>query len=416
MTLTNMTPRALAVACLFALGACGADGPSGEHVEPTSAESHAGQPDVSATETHADHDETSSEAAHDEGGKAVKLSAQEIQEEGIRVESILPRKIDQVLTLTAVIEANRDRLAHVAPRVPARIVKVTANLGDRVSTGQALATLDSSDVGEAHAAYLQARSELGVSRAAYDRAEKLQLAQIIAQKEFLRVRGDFERAQAAFHAAEDRLRMLGVDVKSAADDKAVSMFPLRSPFTGTVIEKHAILGELADPEKSLFTIADLSTLWIEADLYEKDLGRVKAGSAAEIEVAAYPDIVFRGKLTYVSDVMDAKTRTVKARIEVPNAERRLKPQMFANARIGTTTQREVIALPVDAVTLIEGRSSVFVQEHDAFEARVVSTGDRLGEMLVITGGLAPEDRVVVEGTFALKARMLKSALGEGHAH
>jgi membrane fusion protein, heavy metal efflux system len=205
-------------------------------------------------------------------------------------------------------------------------------------------------------------------------------------------------------------------VKSAADDKAVSMFPLRSPFTGTVIEKHAILGELADPEKSLFTIADLSTLWIEADLYEKDLGRVKAGSAAEIEVAAYPDIVFRGKLTYVSDVMDAKTRTVKARIEVPNAERRLKPQMFANARIGTTTQREVIALPVDAVTLIEGRSSVFVQEHDAFEARVVSTGDRLGEMLVITGGLAPEDRVVVEGTFALKARMLKSALGEGHAH
>ncbi len=324
--------------------------------------------------------------------------------------------VSQPITVTAVIKANQDRLARVAPRVAARIVKVTANLGHRVKAGQSLAILDSTEVGEAHSDYLQARSELDVARAAFQRAGKLQAEQIIAQKEYLRISGEFERASAAFRATENRMRILGVAPTSRDDNTVISAFPLRSPFTGTIIEKHAVLGELADPEKSLFTVADLSTLWIEADIYEKDLGRVKTGSPSTIRVSAYPDTAFQGKLTYISDVVDSETRTVKARIEVPNPDKKLKPQMFASARIDTTTQQQVMVLPADAVTLIEGKPSVFVHEHDAFEIRSVQTGDRLGNMIVIDGGISPGDRVVVAGAFALKARMLKSALGSGHAH
>jgi membrane fusion protein, heavy metal efflux system len=404
MTFSIFIRGALTVALLFSLIGCGADG------TPT------GDADHDAVEAHDDHGEPEMDESHEEGGNSIELTAQEIQAEGIRIENIQAQKLSQPIAVTAIIEANQDRLAHVAPRVAARIINVTANLGDRVKKGQSLARLDSAEVGEAHAVYLQARSELDVARAAFERADKLQAQQIIAQKEYLRVSGDFERAAAAFRASENRLQILGVAPTTRTDDRVVSSFLLRSPFTGTIIEKHAILGELANPGKSLFSVADLSTLWIEADIYEKDLGRVETGSSARVQVAAYPDTIFQGVLTYLSDVMDAETRTVKARIELPNPEKKLKPQMFATAHIDTTTQRQVMVLPANAVTLIEGKSSVFVQEHDAFEVRPVQTGDRLAEVIVIESGISPEDRVVVEGAFALKARMLKSALGSGHAH
>lgn len=402
MTIRISIRHEIVAAALLFLTGCGADKPSDTNTGVDSSRAHTGSGEKVGNDAHA------------EAGSVLKLSAQEIKDEGIRIEQIRPRTVNEPIAVTAVIDANRDRLAHVAPRVPARIVRVSANLGDRVTAGQSLAVLDSTDVGEAHAAYLQARSELNVARAAVERAEKLQSEQIIAQKEYLRTRGDFERARAAFSAAEDRLRILGVAPTSPTDNKAISVFPLRSPFTGIVIEKHAILGELASPDKSLFTIADLSTLWIEADIYEKDLGRIHKGADAEIRVAAYPDSLFRGKLTYISDLMDAQTRTVKARIEVLNPDRRLKPQMFVTASIQTSSQRQVMALPSTAVTLIDGKPSVFVLDSDEFEVRNVETAENLGGLVVVTSGISPDNQVVVEGTFALKARMLKSTLGDSH--
>ncbi|MEX0958901.1 MAG: efflux RND transporter periplasmic adaptor subunit [Burkholderiales bacterium] len=404
MNFPNMAHGIAILAFMLALSGCDAG-------------SQPGQGDHPEEDTHTAHEDSPQEMGHAEPRGVVLLTVDEIRSAGIQVERVRQRTISEPITVTAEIGANRDRLAHVAPRVPARIIEVTANLGDRVATGQKLALLDSPEVAETHAAYQQARTDLSVARAAFERAEKLAVEQIIAQKEYLRIRGEFERAEAAFRAAGDRLRILGVSPPDTdADSTTVSVFPLRSPFTGIIIEKHAILGELADPEKSLFTVADLSVLWIEADIYEKDLGRVKVGGKAEVSVAAYPETVFRGELTYVSDVMNAQTRTVKARIEVPNPARRLKPHMFATARIGTTSEQQVIALPSDAVTLIDGKPSVFVPTDDGFEVRSVQTGERLGELTVIADGLVAGEPVVVAGAFAVKARMLKSALGSGHAH
>lgn len=355
------------------------------------------------------------EVGHEHGEEQpLKLSAEEIQNAGIETEEVQAQEVSGQVIVTATIHADQDRVAHVAPRVPARIVRVDANLGDRVKAGQRLALLDSLEVGEAHSAYLQARTQYEVAKADFERAEKLQNDQIIAQKDHLRAHAEYEKAKAALRAADDKLRMLGVNSAQSAGANAVSAFPLITPFAGTVIEKHAILGELAQPDKSIFTVADLSRLWIEANLFEKDLGRVKVGADALVTVAAYPNEAFKGKLTYIAAVMDKETRTVQARVEVANPDGRLKPEMFATAAIETGVKGKALLLPEEAVVLMQGQPTAFVEEHGGgFEARAVELGERLRGRVVIKSGLGVGDQVVTAGVYALKARILKSQLGEG---
>ncbi len=213
--------------------------------------------------------------------------------------------------------------------MPGRLVGITAKLGDRVKAGQTLASLDSIEIGEAHSAYLQADSQFRLAQADFERAEKLHAEQIVPEKDYLRSRSELEKARANLRAATDKLRLMGVP--PARSESAVSVFPVSAPFAGTVIEKTAVLGELAQPDKSLFTVADLSVVWIEANLFEKDLGKIKVGATVGVSVAAYPDELFKGRLTYISSVMDKESRTIKARVEVANADGRL---IYANESSG----------------------------------------------------------------------------------
>lgn len=350
------------------------------------------------------------------GGEHLKLSAEEIRTAGIKTAGLSEEEVSEQLTVTATIRPNQDRIVHVAPRVPGRVVKVQVNLGDAVRAGQTLAVLDSLEVGEAHSAYLQAKTAQALAEADFDRAETLHGEQIIAQKDHLRAHAEYEKSKAAFAAAADRLRMLGVSQVPSADSKAVSTFPLISPFTGTVIEKHAILGELAQPDKQLFVVADLSRLWIEANLFEKDLSRVQVGAPAIVTVAAYPDEAFQGRLTYIAAVVDKETRTVQARVEVANPDGHLKPEMFATAAIHTSGGRreKALLLPEEAVVLMQGQPTVFLEARGGFEPRAVELGDKLRGRVVVKKGLAVGDRVVTEGSYALKARLMKAQLGEGH--
>lgn len=346
----------------------------------------------------------------------VKLSAEEMEAAGIKVAAIEEQAISEQLTLTAVIRANQDRIAHTVPRVSGRITKVGSNLGDTVKAGQTLVLIDSIELGEAHSTFLQARSQLDVARADFERAERLRKDEIIPEKDYLRARGEFERARAASQTAAEKLRLLGVAQAPASSASAASVYPLTAPFAGTIIEKKAVLGELAETNQSLFTVADLSNVWIEANLFEQDLAKVKRGAAAQVTVAAYPGEVFSGRVTHISSVLDKETRAVPVRVEVRNADGRLKPEMFATAAIQTGGSVKGLVLPQDAVVLMQGQSTVFVEEHGGFEPRVVETVPNNGKQAVIKGGLKPGEKVVVAGTYAIKARQLKSQLGSGHGH
>lgn len=353
-----------------------------------------------------------------EGAEAgiLKLTAEEMQTAGIKVAAIDEQTVSEQLTLTATIGVNQDRIAHIAPRVSGRITKVSGNLGDAVKAGQTLALIDSIELGDAHSAYLQTKSQYDVARADFDRAERLRKDEIIPEKDYLRARSEFEKARAAYQAAAEKLRLLGAVQGSVNSASAASVYPLTVPFAGTVIEKKAVLGELAKPDDSLFTVADLSTVWIEANLFEQDLAKVKVGAAAQVTVVAYAGEVFKGRLIYISSTLDKETRAVPARIEVRNADGRLKPEMFATASIDTGGTAKGLLLPQEAVLLMQGQATVFVEEHGGFEPRPIEPVQISGKQVLVKTGLKPGERVVVAGAYAIKARLLKSQLGSGHGH
>lgn len=364
-----------------------------------------------------DKDETHAAGGKDDHGEekgagaGLKLSEAEIKQAGIKVEQVAEQSVRDTVVLTATIQPNQERLALVAARVPGRIVKVNAALGQRVSRGQTLAVLDSLEVGEARSVYRQARSEAALAQADFDRYERLYNDRIVPQKDWLRARSQLEKSQAALRAATEKLQMLGTSA-----DAQGSVFPVSAPFSGLVIARKAVVGELAEPKDMLFTVADLGTVWIEANLFERDLGRVKLGSEAKVTVSAYPNESFQGRLKYISSVMDKETRTARARIEVPNPGERLKLEMFATAVLQTETQTKALVVPEDAVVLIDNKPSVYVEHSGGFEARGVELGEKLRGRVVAKSGLKPGDPVVVAGAYEIKARQLKSQLGAGHGH
>lgn len=389
---------ALAFALALALAGCGArdehDGDGDKHAE------HAGE-------------KKEGKAEHSEAESELTLTSDEAARAGIKVEEVKPQAMGETLTVTATIRPDADRLAHVAARIEGRIVAVPAKLGDKVRAGQTLARLDSVAVGEAHAAWNEAQAELGIAEADFKRAESLDAEEIIPRKDYLRAKADRDKAAAALRAAGDRLRLLGGS--PYASGTAVSAFAVTAPFAGTVIEKKATLGELASPSEPLFHIADLSRVWILADLPESALAKVRIGANAKVTVPAYPGEVFAGKVGHLGASLDKDTRTVAARIEVANADGRLKPEMFATAIIEVTgDKRETISLPDAAIVLMDGKPTVFVYEQGAYEAREVEPGERIGGRTVLKSGLMAGDQVVTSGTYALKARKLKSQLGHGH--
>lgn len=363
---------------------------------------------------HAEHAGEKKEGEHSEA-EELTLTTEEAQRAGIKVEEIKPQALGETLVVTATIQPDADRLARVAPRIEARITAAPAKLGDRVRAGQVLARLDSVDVGEAHAAWIQAQAELRIAEADFNRAESLNAEEIIPRKDFLRAQADRAKAAAALRAAADRLRLLGGS--PTASGPATASFAVTAPFAGTVIEKKATLGELASPSEPLFTVADLSRVWIQADLPEAALAKVRVGAGAKVSVPAYPNEVFTGRVGFIGAAVNRETRTVGARIEVANADGRLKPEMFANATIevaGGPAPTDVISLPDAAIVLMQGQPTVFVYEQGAYAERAVQPGERSGGRTVVAAGLKAGEQVVTEGAYALKARKLKSQLGHGH--
>lgn len=339
----------------------------------------------------------------------LKLTPEELRQAGIRTVPAAMQDIAEPLLLTGTLTPNQDKLAKVSARLPGRVVSTEANAGQQVRAQQRLAVLESIELGEAQAAYQQALGESNVAEAGLTRAKRLAADDIIPQKDLLRAQADALRARAALRAAGDKLRMLGV----AADESAVgrSRFPLLAPFAGTVIEKQAVIGTLIQPDQPVFTIADLSTVWLEADVYEKDLAKLSTGVEAAVTVNGYPGTTFHGKLTYLASVMDKASRTVKARVEIANPDGKLRPGMFAAVALTTPNKIHALALPTEAIVQIQGKPAVFVASKDSFVPRAVETGPVIGGQTAIQTGVSPGDLVVVQGAYALKARLLKSQLG-----
>lgn len=391
-----------AVALALGLAACSKesakDAPAAQGAK---ADAHAGEKKGEGKDEHA------------EEATELTLTSEEAERAGVKVEAVKAQALGETVVVTATIHPDQDRLVRVSPRIEGRVLSAPAKLGDKVRAGQILATLDSVEVGETHAAWTQAQAELRIAEADFKRAESLNAEEIIPRKDFLRAQADRDKAAAGLRAAADRLRLLGG--APGATGNSVSGFAVTAPFAGTVIEKKVTLGEQATPSKPMFTVADLSRVWIQAALPEAALAKVRVGANAKVTVPAYPGETFTGKVGHIGAMLDKETRTVAARIEVPNADGRLKPEMFATATIEAVGEkREAISLPDAAIVLLDGKPSIFVFEQGAYEVREVEPGERIGGRTVLKSGVKAGDEVVTAGAYALKARKLKSQLGHGH--
>lgn len=357
--------------------------------------------------------EANSKAERGSEQEPLQLDADTIRRAGIKVERLEKKDYAATLAAFGTVTPNRNSFARVTAPVAGRLVAVNVDLGAQLRADTALATLESPELAEARTTFNQNQTELDLARINLDRARKLSADASIAQKDYLRAQADYERARAALTASEAKLKTLNVPAK-APEGMSPANLTVAAPIAGTVVERTAVLGEYAQAYQALFTIADLSTVWVEASIYERDLPGMAVGAKATVSVSAYPNRQFDGKVTYVASILDKDTRTAMARIEVPNADGALRPGLFANISIEKPERRPALRVPEGALVLLQGQTTAFVAEGKGFEPRPVEIGERTGGMAVIKSGLEAGDQVVVSGAYALKARLLKSQLGEGH--
>jgi cobalt-zinc-cadmium efflux system membrane fusion protein len=320
------------------------------------------------------------------------------------------------VTALGELKVNEQAYAEVGAPIAGRVVRLAAAPGQSVRRGQALAELQSVELGQARAGQTAARARVELARKTAERKRGLAAERIVSRGELQRAEADLAEAEADSQAAEAGVSALGVRVRPGRGD--LSGFSLLSPISGTVLERAAVQGQMADPSRPLFRIADLSHLWLVLQAPERDAVRVRVGSPAEIALAALPEQKLRGTVVWVGGEVDAHSRTVPVRIELSNAGGRLKPGMFATAFIGTSGAGEkVVAVPATALQRMDNQWAVFLPRGEGrFEVRPVERGRDLGNEVAIISGLQPGERVVVEGAFVLRAEAEKKEGGGEHHH
>jgi len=351
----------------------------------------------------------------EQGPGSVKMAPEKQKLHGVLVAEVKMQRLGGTIAATGKVEVNADRIAHVSPRISGKIVSVGASLGDSVSSGQSLATLDSVELGEALGRYHQSMTKLALAQSSKERIKNLVERKIAARKDILQAETDFKTAQTELHTDEERLSLFGVSTASLKEEgHKKPLLPVRSPIGGVITEKHAIVGELSDPSKSLYTVADLSSVWVLVDINEKDLAKVHKGQAATVSVGAFAGLKLKGRITYIADLVNEATRTVKARIEVANPGRKLKPEMFASVELALPADTPaVLAVPEDAVQELEGAKVLFVTANGTeFAPRKVELGRASGGMAQVLSGLKQGERYAVKGSFLLKSDLKKGELGE----
>jgi membrane fusion protein, heavy metal efflux system len=334
------------------------------------------------------------------------------------------KAISVPLRLTGEVRFDERRVAHVSTLVEGIIRKVHVMLGDKVRRGQALIEIEAVAVGEAEADYLEAQGMLKLARHNHDRLADLRKEGISSEKELLVAKQELVAAKIRNEAALGKLTRLGMSASSAkalTQANSKGRLVLRSPAAGTILEMHAVAGEVARSESSLVTVGDNSALWVWADLYEQDVALVmreqaKQALQAEVEVKAFSDEKFFGTVDFVSPSMTEKSRTVKLRIAVPNPSGRLLAGMFASVKVFIPGDIEALTLPRCAVLEDDGRSFVFVH-HDGeyYVRRWVTSGRSFAGLVEISSGLAGDEIVVSEGAFLMKSDVLRSKMGAGCA-
>jgi membrane fusion protein, heavy metal efflux system len=313
----------------------------------------------------------------------------------LTVEAVAEKEIQRKLVLPAVVEADPAATVKVLPPLAGRVIDLKVQLGGRVTQGQILAVIDSSDLAQAYADDSKARSALKLTTQALDRLLVLEKSRAISVKDREQAQSDRAQAQAELQRAESRLKAIGV---SADQPEQSQLLSLKAPVSGSVIDLQVGPGAyLNDPTAGIMTIANLDTVWVTANVPEKDTALVAKDQAVDVVFTAYPNEVFKGQVLFVSDILDPDTRRTRVRVAFRNPDMRLKPNMFANATF-LAPRRMVPIVPTTALVLREETDHVFVETAPwVFEPRRVEIGFQESDQATVSSGLKAGERIVVKG-------------------
>jgi cobalt-zinc-cadmium efflux system membrane fusion protein len=331
-----------------------------------------------------------------------------------RVESAQMASIAVTQRVAGRVEANEQRTTRIGASVSGRILQVMAEVGDRVKAGQALARLASPELTNAQLAFLRAVSSTKLAERSVERAQQLVQADVIGSAELQRREVELSVARAELRAANDQLRLIGMS--TAAIEKLretgalASEVSITATRTGIVIERKVSQGQVAQPGDPLFTVADLSNIWVVGALPEQDANSVKLNQRVEVEVAAMGQQVLKGRIVFISDTVQPDTRTVPIRTEVDNPKFELKPQMLATLRLNGLFVDQ-LAVPASAVVRENDKDFVFVKiAENRFRLTEVQLDPAAGELRPVRKGIDVGTPIVVDGSFHLNSQRKRAEL------
>jgi cobalt-zinc-cadmium efflux system membrane fusion protein len=336
------------------------------------------------------------------------LTPDMIQRAGIKTAAAVKGTGSTRLHLPGVVQPNAYKNVDVTSLVSGRVTQVRAELGQRVMLNEVLATVYSPELADAQTTFIAAKAARDAHGLALTRSQRLYAIGAASRQELEKMTAEATEMDRALETARARLVLLGIPEERAqrlaSPADVITTFDVKSPIAGIVTKRNANPGMNIDLATALFTVTDLSTVWVIADLYERDFAGVGVGSPVSITSPAYPGMDLRGRVDYIDQQVQPETRTAKLRAEVPNAGNRLRFGMFVDVSIGARSARPVVLVPKGAVQTVGTQSVVYVSTGPGrFVQRDVTIGDAMGNEVAISSGLEPGDAVVTEGAFFLRA-------------
>jgi membrane fusion protein, heavy metal efflux system len=357
--------------------------------------------------------------AHEsEGPEVLRVGPDELRD--LRITTTRVEKHAHAEAVEGLAEAQVDGTAYaeVGSPLQASVVSLRVAPGDRVEAGAVLAELRSVELGRARASVFGAGKRLAIALEQVGLLRGLAESRIATQRDLREAELAVAGAEAELRAAEASLQALGAGTTGADSGDDLSRFRLCAPIAGTVLDRRAILGQVATPERPLFRIADLGRIWLAVQVYERDVTRLAVGTSVRARFVALPGREFTGRLEFLDTEIDPVSRVAQVRAVLPNEEGLLRPGMAASAWIAVGgEQAQVLSVPAAAVQRIEGNWCVFVPRGPgSFEARPIARGRDLEGEVEVLRGLEPGEEVVVQGAFVLKAQAEKAHGGGEHGH
>jgi cobalt-zinc-cadmium efflux system membrane fusion protein len=347
------------------------------------------------------------------GPQVVTLTKKSVADIGLTLFTAKLKPLTGALTAPAKVLPNQDLESQVGSLVQGRVHQVFVKVGDHVTAEQTLMTVEGLDAGAIKAGFLKAKATHDYAKTNYERQKKLFDEKIGSQKALLESQSEYEKALAEYNAEDKRIHSVGL-----TDEEIVSgnngelhtsgTLPIRSHINGVVVERNVVVGQFVDAMTNAFKVINTQSVWIDGQIYEKDLAKIQQKTFAVFTTTTYPNKEFLGRIIYIGQTVEEQSRTITVRGEFNNPDNKLKPHMFGELKIPIGAKEKAIMIPDEAVVKGTGQEYVFVQKCDtAFQKRDVVSGTSVDNMIEIKDGLKEDEIVVSKGAFYLKSDLKK---------